>query len=81
MVLVRVGQHQRLDVVEAILDLTQVGQDQVDARLVVAGEEHAAVDDQQPTEMLENRHVAADFADAAQRGDPQILPGPAAPAV
>ena len=70
-VLVGVGQHQRLDVVEAILDETQVGQDQVDARLVVAGEEHPAVDDQQPAEMLENRHVAADFADATQRGDPQ----------
>ena len=70
-VFVRVGQHQCLDVIEAILDQTQVGQDQVDTRFVVAGKEHPAVDDQQPTEMLENRHVAADFADAAQRGDPQ----------
>ena len=74
-VLVRVGQHQRLDIVEAVLDETQVGQDQVDARLVVAGEQHPAVDDQQPAEMLENRHVAADFADATQRGDPQTARG------
>ena len=70
-VLMRVGQHQRVDVVEPILDEAQVGQDQVDARFVVAGEQHSAVHDQQPAEMLENRHVAADFADAAQRGDPQ----------
>ena len=74
-VLVRVGQHQRLDVVEAVLDVPQVGQDQVDAGLVVAGEQHPAVDDQQPAEMLENGHVAADFADAAQRGDPQAAGG------
>ncbi len=74
-VLVRVGQHQCLDIVETILDETKVGQDQVDARLVVAGEEHPAVDDQQPAEMLENRHVAADFADAAQRCDPQSSRG------
>ncbi len=80
-VLVGVGQHQRFDVVEPILDETQVGQDQVDAGLVVSREEHPAVDDQQPAQMLENRHVAADFADAAERGDPQILPGPAVPAV
>ena len=71
MVLVRVGEHQRLDVVEAVLDVAQVGQDQVDAGLVVGREQHPAVHDQQPAQMLENRHVAADFADATQRGDPQ----------
>ena len=70
-VLVRMGQHQRLDVVEPVLDMAQVGQDQVDAGLVVGGEHHPAVDDQQPAQVLENRHIAADFADAAQRGDPQ----------
>ena len=64
-----------LDDIEAILDETQVGQDQVDTRLVVAGEEHSAVHDQQPAEMLENRHVAADFADPAQRGNPQSASG------
>ncbi len=67
--------HQRLDVVEAVLDVPQVGQDQVDAGLVVAGEQHAAVDDQQPAEVLENGHVAADFADTAQRGHAQTARG------
>ena len=75
MVLVRVGEHQRLDLVEAVLDVAQVGQDQVDAGFVVPGEQHPAVDDQQPAEMLENRHVPADFADPAKRGDPQAAGG------
>ncbi len=70
-VLVGVGQHQRLDVVEPVFDVTQVGQDQVDTGLVVGGEHHSAVDDEQPAHVLENRHVAADFVDAAQRSDPQ----------
>ncbi len=74
-VLVRVGQHQRLDVVEAVFDVAQVGQDEVDAGLVVGGEHHPAVDDQQPAQVLEYRHIAADFADAAQRGDPQATRG------
>ena len=74
-VFVRVRQHQRLDVVEPVFDVTQIRQDQVDARLVVGGKHHPAVDDQQPAQMLENRHVAADFADSAQRGHPQTTCG------
>ena len=45
-VLVAVGEHDADDVVEAVLDRLEVGQDQVDARLVLLGEEHAAVDDE-----------------------------------
>ncbi len=55
--------------------MTQIRQDQVDAGLIVAGEQHTAVDDQQPAQMLENGHVAADFADSAQRGHPQTSGG------
>ena len=71
MVFVRVGEDQRLDVLEPVLDVPEVGQDEVDTGLVVAGEEHPAVDDEQSSQMLENRHVAADFTDAAESGDPQ----------
>ena len=71
MVLVRVGEYQRLDLVQPIFDMADIRQDQIDARLVVAGEQHSAVDDQQPAQVLENRHVAADFADTAERGDAQ----------
>ncbi|GAS95345.1 uncharacterized protein RMCC_2311 [Mycolicibacterium canariasense] len=70
MVLVGVGEYQGLDIVEAVFDVPQIGQDEVDARLVVTGEQHAAIDDEQPAQVLENSHVAADFADTAERGDP-----------
>ena len=49
----------------------EVGQDQVDAGVVLLGEEHAAVDDQQAAVVLEDGHVAADLAEAAERDDPQ----------
>ncbi|BBY11130.1 hypothetical protein MMARJ_18700 [Mycobacterium marseillense] len=75
MILVRVGEHQRLDVVEPILDMAQIREDQVDPGLVVGGKHHPAVDDEQPAQVLQNRHVAADFADAAKRGDPQPSSG------
>ena len=74
-VFVGVREHKRLDVVEPVFDVTQIRQDQIDARLVVGGKHHPAVDDQQPAQVLENRHVAADFADSAQRGHPQTTGG------
>ena len=66
-VLVAVGEHQRLDVVEPVPDRVEVGQDQVDAGVVLLGEQHPAVDDQQPAVVLEDGHVAADLAEAAER--------------
>ena len=70
-VLVAVGEHQRLDGVEAVPDRLEVGEDQVDPGVVVLGEEHAAVDDEQAAVVLEDGHVAADLAEAAERDDPQ----------
>ena len=60
-----------VDVVEAVPDVVEVRQDQVDAGLEVLGEQHAAVDDQQPAGVLEDGHVAADLAEAAERDDAQ----------
>ena len=74
-VLVAVGEHQRLDVVEAVPDRLEVGEDQVDARVVLLGEQHAAVDDQQPAVVLEDGHVPADLAEPAERDDPQAVLG------
>ena len=51
--------------------MADVGQDQVDSGLVMAGEQHPAVDDEQPAQVLENRHIATDFADPTERGDTQ----------
>ena len=70
-VLVPVGQDHRLDVVPAVLQVGEVGQHQVDTGLVLLGEQHPAVDDQQPAAELEHRHVAADLAHAPERDDPE----------
>ena len=66
-VLVTVRQYHRLDVGHAVLDVPEVGQDEVDARLLVLGEQDATVDDQHLALMLEDGHVATDFADSAER--------------
>lgn len=65
-VLVAVGEHDAVDVVEAIPDGREVRQDQVDSGLLLLGEKHSAVDDQQPAVVFEDRHVAADFTQAAE---------------
>ena len=70
-VLVAVGQHQRLDGVEAVPDGLEVGEDQVHAGVVVLGEQHAAVDEQQSAVVLERGHVAAHLAQPTERDDPE----------
>ena len=74
-VLVRVREHERLDLVQPALECGEVRQDQVDAWLVVLREQHAAVDDEQPPGVLEHRHVAADLAEAAERDQAQAVSG------
>ena len=54
-VFVAVREHDADDVVQAVLDRREVGQDQVDAGLVLLGEQHAAVDDQDLAVDLEGR--------------------------
>ncbi len=44
-VFVRVGEHQGVDVVQPVFDVTQIRQNQVYARLVVTREQHSAVDE------------------------------------
>ena len=69
MVFVTVRQHDRVEVVPAITEIGEVREDQVNAWLLGLGEQHAAVDDEQPAAVLEHRHVAADLADAAKCDD------------
>ena len=76
-VLVAVRQHDADDVLEAVPDGAEVGQDQVDAGLVLLGEQHAAVDDEELAAVLEDRHVAADLAEPAERDDAQCAFGSA----
>ena len=60
-VLVAVGEDDRLDLVEPAVEVLEVGEDQVDPGVVVLREEHAAVDDQQAALGLEDGHVATDL--------------------
>jgi len=68
-VLVAVREHHADDVVEAVPDRLEVGQDQVDARLVLLWEEHADVDDEELAVELVDGHVATDLAEPAERDD------------
>ncbi len=70
-VLVAVGQDHRLHLVEPVPDGVEVREDQVDARVVVLGKQHSAVDDEQAPVVLEDGHVPTDLAEPAERGDPQ----------
>src|SRR5690606_37322635 len=70
-ILVAVREHDADDVVETILDRLEVGEDQVDARLMVLGEEHAAVDDEDLAVVFERGHVATDLIEPAEWNDPK----------
>ena len=75
-VLVAVGEHHRIDLVQTIGVVGPVGQGDVDARGVRLAQQHAAVDDDDPPRLplrrvLEEGHVATDFLDAAECDDPQ----------
>jgi hypothetical protein len=70
-VLVSVGEHERLDVVQPAFDRAEIRQDEVHARRVVGREEHSAVDHEQPAGVLEDRHVAADLTDPTECDHPQ----------
>ena len=70
MVLVRVRQQDRADRPVALEQVREVGQDQVDAEVLVPREREAGVDDHGLAVGLEDGHVLADLAEAAERDDP-----------
>ena len=74
-VLVRVREDERLDLVQPPVQVAEVRQDEVHAGLVGVGEQHAAVHDEQPAAVLEDRHVPADLTEAAERDDAQAVGG------
>ena len=73
-VLVAVGDHDRLDVVDALAQVREVRQHEVDAHLLGGREAQARVHDHDPPVVLDDGHVLADLAHASQREDAQ---GPA----
>ncbi len=69
MVLVSVREDDGADPIAAVRQVGEVRQDQIDAEMLVARESEARVDDDDLAVELEDGHVLADFADAAERND------------
>ena len=72
-VLVPVGEHDGLDVGLALAQVGEVGQHQVDAQLVGRREAQAGVDHDDLAVVLDDGHVLADLAQAAERHDAKGL--------
>ena len=69
MVLVTVGDDDRLDVVGPLAQVAEVGQHEVDPEHVGGREAQPGVDDDDPAVVLDDRHVLADLAQPAERQD------------
>ena len=67
-VLVAVGEDERLEGVAPLHDVAEVGQDDVHAHLVVLGEGDPAVDQHHAAVVLDDVHVLADLPRAARGG-------------
>ena len=68
-ILVAVGEDQRLDLLAPRLDEGQVGDDQVDAELVGVGEHDAGVDEDGRVLPRHGHHVHAELAEASEGDD------------
>ena len=66
-IFVAVGDHERVYLVQFVFNRPEVRQHEVHARLVRVREQHTAVHDEQTAVLFEDRHVAADLAEAAER--------------
>ena len=76
MVLVRVGQHDRLDVVGVAFEPDRIGHDEIDAGRRVVAERHADIDDD-PAPVVRRAvavgvEVHPDFATAAERREDEF---------
>jgi len=68
-ILVGMGDEERTDVGAALLEVGDVGDDEVDAEHLLVGEHQAAVDDDDVVPVLEDVHVLADLPYPAERDD------------
>ena len=68
-VLVAVGEHDRLDVVGALAQVGEVGQHEVDPEHLGGREHQPGVDDDDPAVVLDDGHVLADLPQAPERED------------
>ena len=70
-VLVRVGEHDRPNLPGPVAQVREVGQDEVDAEMLVPRERKPGVDDEASPLVLEDGHVLSDLAEAAERDHAQ----------
>ena len=75
-VLVAVGDHDRLDPLHVVPQVREVGQDEVDAHHVRRREPQAAVDDDDAPVVLDDGHVLADLPHAAEGENAQLAAHP-----
>ena len=68
-VLVGVGDDASVDSIGVLLEVGEVRDDRVDARLGLVGEHLPAVEDDHAALRLEDRAVATDVAEAAEKGN------------
>ena len=68
-VLVGVGDEERLDLGAVLLEVGDVGDDEVDAEHLLVREHESAVDDDDVVAVLEDVHVLADLPHPAERDD------------
>ena len=73
-----VGDDDRLDVLGALAQVGEVGQHEVDPEHLGGREPQPGVDDDDPAVVLDDRHVLADLAQAAERQDAQLRCAPLA---
>jgi hypothetical protein len=71
MILVAVRDHDRLDVVGPLAQIGEVGQHEIDPKHVGGREPESGVDDDDPAAVLDDGHVLADLAEAAEGQYPQ----------
>ena len=67
-----VGDHDRLDVVDPVSQVGEVGQHEVDAEHLGGREAQADVDHDDRVVVLQDHHVLADLAQAAERQDAEL---------
>ena len=72
-VLVAVREEDRAHALGVVAQVAHVGEDQVDAEMLVAREGEARVDDDDLAAGLEDGHVLSDLSEAAERDDPQSV--------
>ena len=68
-ILVRVRDEDPFDLVAALAEVLDVGDDEVDAEHLLVGEHEPGVDDQDVVALLDRHHVLPDLTDTAERDD------------